>query len=416
MKVLHALHSFPPDSRGGIETYVLGLSRAQQRAGDEPIVLAGSDRGEAEPSLRETRVEGVRVLRLRPPPAESRALDGLDPEARALLEEVLRRERPDLLHLHHWHNLTSDAIETAAGLGIPAVVSVHDLFSTCPLFFRLPDDANLCPADLPRETCVRCIGRFLSPLSAVEEGFLRRDARFRRELDLARAVLAISETEREFLAAVPWLAGVPFRTLPLPPPPLDVGRVEPTPRDPAFDLRLVSWGGLVQGKGLHVLVEACEGLDRAERVSIDHHGRILDEGYRERLLAAARRARLRLHGSYEPADSARLFSGYDVAVFPSFFLETHSFAVDEALELGLPVLVSDRGAPRQRVGARGVVFPAGDAGALRRILGGFLADPSRLSRLRSGAPVPPVRMEDHLAALREIYSRAGRPRAFPASP
>ncbi len=406
MKVLHALHSFPPDSRGGIETYVLGLSRAQQRAGDEPIVLAGSDRGEANPPLREARVDGVRVLRLRPPPPGSRALDGLDPEARTLLEEVLRRERPDVLHLHHWHNLTSDAVEAAAGLGIPAVVSVHDLFSTCPLFFRLPDDANLCPADLPRETCVRCIGRFLAPASTVEEGFRRRDARFRRELDLARAVLALSEPEREFLAAVPWLAGVPFRTVPLPPPPLDVGRVEPTPRDPAFDLRIVSWGGLVPGKGLHVLVEACEGLDRAERVSIDHHGRILDDAYRERLLAAARRARLRLHGSYEPEDSARLFSGYDLAVFPSFFLETHSFAVDEALELGLPVLVSDRGAPRLRVGARGVVFPAGDAGALRRILEGFLADPSRLVRLRSGAPVPAVRMEDHLAALREIYSRA----------
>ncbi len=416
MKVLHAIHSFPPDSRGGTETYVLGLARAQHQVGDEPIVLAGSERGEADPPFRESRVDGVRVLRLRPQPRESRALDGVDPEARALLEEVFRRERPDLFHLHHWHNLTSDAVEAASALGIPSVVSVHDLFSTCPLFFRLPDDVNPCPADLPRETCVRCIGRYLSPPSAVEAGFRRRDARFRRELSLARAVLALSETEREFLAAVPWLAGVPFRALPLPRPALDLEGLERPLREPGFDLRLVSWGGLVPGKGLHLLVEACEGLDRVERVSIDHFGRILDEAYRHRLLAAPRRVRLRLHGPFEPADAARLFSGHDLAVFPSFFLETHSFVVDEALGLGLPVLVSDRGAPRLRVGARGIAFPAGDVGALRRILQGFLADPGSLQRLRAGAPAPRVGMDEHFAALREIYSLAARLPTPPGPP
>ncbi|MGH7150679.1 MAG: hypothetical protein ACREIU_08280, partial [Planctomycetota bacterium] len=102
--------------------------------------------------------------------------------------------------------------------------------------------------------------------------------------------------------------------------------------------------------------------------------------------------------------------GYDLAVFPSFFLETHSFVVDEALDLGLPVLVSDRGAPRLRVGARGMVFPAGDARALRGILQGFLAEPPALERLRSGAPPPRVELEEHHAALREVYFQAaGRP-------
>jgi glycosyltransferase involved in cell wall biosynthesis len=406
VKVLHALHSFPPDSRGGTETYVLALAHAQARGGDEPIVLAGTDAGEAEPPLREGPVEGIRVLRFRPPSPASRALDGIDAQARALLEEVFRRERPGVFHLHHWHNLTSDAVEAAAALGIPSVVSVHDLFSTCPLFFRLPDDVNPCPPELPRETCVRCIGRFMGPPEAVEAGFRRRDARFRRELDLAKTVLALSETERDFLAAIPWLAGVPFRVLPLPRPTLPPRpRSEPS-RDPAFDLRLVSWGGFVPGKGLHVLVEACEGLARPERVSIDHFGRILDEGYRGRLLAQARRVRLNLRGPFEPSETARLFAGFDLAVFPSFFLETHSFVVDEALEVGLPVLVSDRGAPRLRIGARGIVFPAGDVAVLRSTLRGFLEDPSSLERLRRGSPPPRVEMAAHLAALREIYSRA----------
>ena len=78
--------------------------------------------------------------------------------------------------------------------------------------------------------------------------------------------------------------------------------------------------------------------------------------------------------------------------------------------LGLPVLVADRGAPPSRVGSRGLVFPAGDARALREILEGFLAEPSRLDDLRRGAHGLHVAMDAHRRELAALYARAVAPR------
>ena len=38
------------------------------------------------------------------------------------------RERPDVLHVHQWIRLTSNLLEIADELGIPAVVTLHDLY------------------------------------------------------------------------------------------------------------------------------------------------------------------------------------------------------------------------------------------------------------------------------------------------
>jgi glycosyltransferase involved in cell wall biosynthesis len=186
---------------------------------------------------------------------------------------------------------------------------------------------------------------------------------------------------------VPLLRGIDMEVAPPPAP-----RVPPPEArwQPGTSLRLVSWGGLVPGKGLHVLVDAAEGLVEAERVAIEHFGHALDDGY----------------GEYGRDDMAHRFPAFDAAVFPSFFLETHGFTVDEALALGLPVIVSDRGAPPARVGSRGLVFPAGDERALRGILQRLLDDPATLAKLRAGSPAAPVRTDDHVALLAEKYRQA----------
>src|SRR6185503_13699434 len=102
MKILHLLHSFPPESRGGTETYVLTLARAQRAAGDDAVVLAGSE-SPAHARAPET-IEGVPVSRLPPPARDPYPLDGLDPAARAGIERIVREGGFDVAHVHHWHN------------------------------------------------------------------------------------------------------------------------------------------------------------------------------------------------------------------------------------------------------------------------------------------------------------------------
>jgi glycosyltransferase involved in cell wall biosynthesis len=404
LRILHALHSFAPESHGGIQTYVQMLVRAQRARGDEVAVLAGSDRVDASScGIREETVGGTAVARLTAP---GLAHEEREAAATAAIAAHLTARPPDLLHVHHWHNLCSESVRLARRRGIAAVVSLHDLYATCPLFFRAPEPGVLCAPELPRDECVRCIGRHLALPQPHVDGLLhQRETAIRGELLAANAVLALSGPQREFLARVPLLDGVPVRALPLPRPdvPAPAARWQP-PADGG--LRLVTWGGLVPGKGLHVLVEACERLPDAARIAIDHYGKVLDDGYRQRLLQAARRVRLSLHGDYDARDMAERFPAYDLMVFPSLFLETHGFAVDEALSLGLPLLVGDRGAPATRVGARGRVFPTGDVAALAGHLAGLMARPGQLAEMRAAAPLPQPSQAEHAAALAEVYTGA----------
>lgn len=82
-----------------------------------------------------------------------------------------------------------------------------------------------------------------------------------------------------------------------------------------------------------------------------------------------------------PTNASRFMAGIDVLVMPSRALETFCNVVMEAACLGIPSIVSDRGALPERVayGAGGWIVPAGDANALARALQICLDDPGQVA-------------------------------------
>jgi hypothetical protein len=54
--------------------------------------------------------------------------------------ELLREERPAVLLVHHWIRLTRDLVFLAAREGIPAVVFLHDHWTSCLRVFRVRPD------------------------------------------------------------------------------------------------------------------------------------------------------------------------------------------------------------------------------------------------------------------------------------
>jgi glycosyltransferase involved in cell wall biosynthesis len=412
LRILHVLHSFPPYSRGGTERYVEQLARAQLARGDEVSVLHALhalDGAETETTdAVEARVTGLRVLRVPAAPVlGGRALvDPTLPGRRDLLAALLARERADLVHVHHLHGLDLRFVSLARATGSATVVSLHDHFASCARFFRVPASLEPCPDDQSRANCARCLERDAPGQFALLETLLaERERVLHAELGSAGARLAVSASQRRVLAALPALHGLAFETVELPwadAPPLAATRA---PRG-GVDLSIATWGGLVPGKGLRVLVDACGLLPDPSRVDVHHYGDVLDREHAEACRAAAHGFRLELHGRFESAELGRIGERHDLAVFPSLYVETHGYTVDEALGLGMPVLVSDRGAPPARIGARGAAFAAGDAAALARLLLEFVEQPRRLDALRAGAHAPRVTLAAHLARLDAVYARA----------
>ena len=452
MKVLLALHGYPPELVGGTEDSTRALARALAAAGHEPVVVAGSMQWEG--GLRRSLEEDAdpasgrsyRVHRIhRADPYFDHWQKGAAPAAGRLFEEVLDEERPDLVHVHHWIRLSRDLVWRAARRGVPAVATLHDLWATCLVAFRVhPAERAFCRRPLDPAHCLDCAAHVPprtpwldAEAQAAEVRAHRRD--LARELDLARAVVAPSRTHAE--AALGWLGLDPGATTVRVVPPARSGGVGtsggPRPVPAAFTpdapLVLTCFGQWSELKGTDLLLDAAARVAAAQdapgRLRLLLAGGAPFPAFAARVEALAADARrdhgldVRLLGAYErealadhPVADAHLF------VHPTRAHESWGLVLDEALDLGLGVVAPDLGAPAERLAdARaagdgwGEPYAPGDAADLARLLGELLEDPPRVAALgaaareavAAGRPAGRARaLDEVLAAHLEVYRAA----------
>ena len=386
MRLLVLTQSFAPVFEGGTERVARAQARALAAAGHAVRVV-----GAVAPERAGTfEVDGLPVhLIAEEPPAG--ALDALVAQ-RLWLERPARRDAVlalaaehgpfDAVHVQHFASLSLGLVPHFAGVGARVVVSLHDLFATCARFFRdPPDPAVTCPvpgAEL--DPCARCIAPEAGPLApdallaAVEE----RARRMRAELDAAHALVAPSAVHARRLEA---LLGYPEGRVHVVPNGL-VGELpaRPAPSPARAPLRVLHFGHRARTKGALELCRAADAAARrtGARIELVLMGAELEAGFDAELRAACGAAQLELRGAYTPDELAAEAARAHVAAFPSKALESYGLVVDEALALGLPVLVSGDRVPGEA--AAGNSDGCGNAG-LRGALQGALVERLECSTL-----------------------------------
>lgn len=177
---------------------------------------------------------------------------------------------------------------------------------------------------------------------------------------------------------------------------------------------LVSVAGLVERKGVHVLLEAFELVSaRGHELNLYFVG----EGpERARLAERASRSRFgsRVHFEGFQPDPQRYMRASDAFVLASF-RDPFPLAALEARSSGCAVIVSDvDGLPEAVDGGRaGIIVPAGDADALAGALTSLLDSSDELARWREGAGRGLERFtaermaQDTLTVYREALAGAG---------
>src|SRR5690606_41366472 len=100
-----------------------------------------------------------------------------------------------------------------------------------------------------------------------------------------------------------------------------------------------------------------------------------DGPYRAEMAQALRAEAARFLGFRHGAELSRIYASSDLFVFPSL-TDPLGQVVLESQASGLPVLVSDRGGPREVVadGVSGLVIPGGSAVAWAEQIAGLLVD------------------------------------------
>lgn len=408
LDVLHVIHQFLPEHHGGSESYVFDVAQRQRALGLGVEVLSGSHTGRAQVELETGEHEGLTVHRMyRDDLYYDHHVKMWHPGVERRFEALLRERRPALVHVHHWVRLTCNLVEVCARVGVPAVVTLHDYYSSCPRAFRRRADDDACRRPLAPESCRDCVPRYgYEPKHEIEAGIALFRDHFRAELSQAAAVLVAVGSVADLLAPT---TGVPrdrYTTLPLGHRRRFDGMPELAGPQPGEPLRFAFWGGVGRHKGVDVLLRAFARVcaARPDRAELHVLGGVESPQFEAELRALAAGLPVTLHGRF---DAAQLHAvAPHVGVFPSTCLETFGLVLDECFELGLPCVTSDLGALPERAGDAGLRTRAGDAADLAAALQRFLDEPALWATLRDHRPPPPPDLAAHVDALLRIYERA----------
>jgi glycosyltransferase involved in cell wall biosynthesis len=430
MRILFAVHHFPPTYQGGAEGFALRLARSMLGRGHEVDVVTVEhiDRGPQDGVAWVDEVyQGVRVRRLSfnlaaAPDPERWEYD--NPWVQEHLAQRIRELRPDVFHLVSGYLMTGSALRAADDEKVPSVVSLTDYWFLCRRITMLRSDDDLSTLPIDPARCAQCLGeeqrRYRLPGKAapalMRAYWMSRRARVRLLetrsqflLDaLSRAHALVSPSK--FLSSVYVAAGAAPDRITV----ISHGTDIRLPADGGLHktvsnrLRVGYLGQIAWHKGVHVLVEAARRISDP-RLSVEIYGDISHfPDYAARLTRLAGvDTRIRLAGSYAgQAEVAKTLQAMDVIVVPSIWYENCPNVILEAFAHRTPVVATNLGGMAEMVddGRNGLLFARGDAGSLSAQLQRLLSEPELLRALRDGIP-PMKTFQQELAETEAVYQR-----------
>lgn len=415
MRILFILHQFFPEFGGGTERVALNLARMAQRAGHHVHVLAGT----VDPALcggtvvdapvagclRATR-EGLPVTFIPRSllPATADIGFGVDNALADRLAAWMDAERFDVAHVLHTMRMSS-AVLAAQRCGLPYMVTLTDFFLPCSQIYLVTTKQQLCAGPEGGDKCARDCS--VPPWTA--DAFHGRYEQSKSILEAAaERVVPSGYVARGFQAAYP---GLPVRVVPHG---LDMVSLSGGANHPARtwdgELRLAYAGAILHQKGLHVLLQALALLP-GRRLSLRAMGGFWgDTGYHQEIRAMAKAdPRVQLTGELPAREVFAQLSQSDLFCLPSLMPEPFSLVHIESAAAGIPALVSNRGAPADRVAKSkaGIAVDAESPQAWAQAIASVLDRPGLLQEWRRGLELP-FRVEEEAFFYESLWRRIRR--------
>src|SRR5581483_2579172 len=161
MRILLAIHHYPPDHIGGAELLTQRMARwLHQHDFDVRVICVQnvtiSDKADITWADEEYQGIPVRRLKLELERGADLRLEYHNPLLRQYFESFLSEWRPDLLHLISGYLLGAAPLGAAKKKNIPTVVTLTDFWFLCPTIQLLRGDSTLCQGPEAIE-CARCL-------------------------------------------------------------------------------------------------------------------------------------------------------------------------------------------------------------------------------------------------------------------
>ena len=433
MRVVQALGWYFPESIGGTEVYVAGLSRRLCAAGAD-VAIAAPDPAAARERFYEH--EGVPVYRYPVPGAPTRAeVQGLVTVRGAeRFHAWLRGQRPDVVHVHTFGTgLGLAELKAAKATGARVFATTHSssLGWVCQRGTMMRWGEALCdgicrPAkcaacELSRRGLPRALARLVGSIPpAAGLRFRSLPGRLGTALAMTDLIARNQATQREMLATVDRFVVLTRWALEAlaangaPPGKLALNRLgvsqtgfsaKPSPdRLPTrLPITVGYLGRLEPVKGVHDLVRAAARLPSETPIRVEIRGPLVtgdERAYlRELRILAGTDRRIVFSAPVTHGEVPELLAGYDVLCCPAVCLEGGPTVAIEAHAVGTPVIGTRIGGLAELVddGVSGRLVAPGDWQALADVLLEMAGDPAgTIDRWRSTLPRP--RTMDEVAA------------------
>ena len=379
MRVL-MLAQFYPEVIGGEERMVEGLATGLARRGHEVAVatltMKGAPAFEERGGVRVHRVPSTssRLVGLFRDPGRRHAPPSPDPESTIALAEVLRRERPEVVHAHNW--LVHSFVPLKRRSGARLVLSLHDFSFVCATKRFMYEDLP-CTGPGPLK-CVLCSAHHYGPAKGIAIPIALAGMR-----PFTSAAVDVFAPVSHAVAEGTGLRrrGLPYTVVPnfVPDGLLTPPATEPEVKGLPSEEFVLFVGDASYDKGVEVLLDAYEGLrDPPPLVLL---GRPLS-----RRLADPPPGVLVL-GPRPHAEVLAAWRRCAIGVVPSVLRDAFPVAALEGQAIGRPVIAAAHGGLVDIVlhEETGLHVPPGDVGALRHAIDRLMGDAALRARLGAQA-------------------------------
>lgn len=447
MKILQVIHKFPPHSLGGSEIYTYNLAREFAKSHEVVVFHAINDPTSPEYDIKVSVCEGFKVSMINNTYKHCTSFDRhyRNEKIAEKFGEVLDEVKPDIVHFGHLIDLSVTLVEEAKNRNMAVVYTLHDFWLFCPLGQLLTPDLTICQGPQLSE-CSKCV----APQVATSIGlrrlfhvvqkvipsfqeklglrkflgtFYRQYAKLRtvknekshsliqdRALEIKRmcSMVDMFIAPSRFLLEKFVEFGVPKHKMIYCDNGFDIHPFSGITKKPSNKIRFGYIGTLIPSKGLHVLLEAFNGMN-TEHAELRIHGYYSSfhlgfEDYPETLKTLCTKNNVYWGGKYDNAEVAKLLSEIDVLVVPSIWYENSPLTIHEAFLAGVPVITANIGGMAELVNdeVNGLHFQVGNPEDLARQMQRVIEDPALISTLKpNGSSVTPI--EHHALRIETIY-------------
>jgi len=420
MRILFAVHRFPPNHSGGADLYTFELAQALVARGHSVAVFCAPEIDDkslpdSSASVRQYSIEGVSVYEAHchrsalPHPFYESLVENA--ALRPILEAVVSRFAPDILHQTAFDHVTVMPLSVAQMHHVPTVVTLTGSWLLCARATLLTADGSLCPGERPPSECLRCISResrfrrLYEVLPAqVREGVVRALATnlgFSRRggVSLADALASRSRVFEQTMSGVSRVFAPShcfqdlhsrskvFRSVMVEYSPHghNLSGFSGTHSHCSDQVHFAYTGQLLPHKGVMELLQAFAAIRPSRPTSLDVYGtgRFYPSYYQEIERFASHHANIHLRGEYGRDDLPGILGETDAVVVPSLCVENAPLVIAEARAAHTPVVGSDTCGVAEwiRDGIDGLVFRRGDVADLAEKMQLLVDHPEVVSEL-----------------------------------